>query len=71
MDPQHLAQKVIQTSLRIGPDDQVLIYTWQHTIPIPPEKRLPNLTVRSVASLLGEVIKRAHEGRSVGEMFNE
>jgi len=33
MDPQHLAQRVIQTSLRIGPDDQVLIYTWQHTIP--------------------------------------
>jgi len=27
--------------------------------------------VISVASLLGEVIKRAHEGRSVGEMFNE
>jgi ribose-phosphate pyrophosphokinase len=29
------------------------------------------LTVRSVAPLLGEVIRRAHEGRSVGEMFNE
>jgi ribose-phosphate pyrophosphokinase len=29
------------------------------------------ITVISVASLLGEVIKRAHEGRSVGEMFNE
>jgi ribose-phosphate pyrophosphokinase len=29
------------------------------------------LTVLSVASLLGEVIRRAHEGRSVGEMFNE
>ncbi|MBC7879257.1 MAG: ribose-phosphate pyrophosphokinase [Anaerolineales bacterium] len=29
------------------------------------------LTVISVAPLLGEVIKRAHEGRSVGEMFNE
>jgi ribose-phosphate pyrophosphokinase len=29
------------------------------------------LTVLSVAPLLGEVIKRAHEGRSVGEMFNE
>jgi ribose-phosphate pyrophosphokinase len=42
-----------------------------NTIPIPPEKRLPNLRVQSVASLLGEVIKRAHEGRSVGEMFNE
>ncbi len=29
------------------------------------------LTVLSVSSLLGEVIRRAHEGRSVGEMFNE
>lgn len=28
-------------------------------------------TVLSVAQLLGEVIRRAHEGRSVGEMFNE
>lgn len=30
-----------------------------------------HITVLSVASLLGEVIIRAHEGRSVGEMFNE
>ncbi|MCZ2127661.1 MAG: ribose-phosphate diphosphokinase [Anaerolineales bacterium] len=29
------------------------------------------ITVLSVAPLLGEVICRAHEGRSVGEMFNE
>jgi len=29
------------------------------------------LTILSVAKLLGEVIRRAHEGRSVGEMFNE
>jgi len=29
------------------------------------------LTVLSIAPLLGEVILRAHEGRSVGEMFNE
>ena len=29
------------------------------------------LTVLSIAPLLGEVIMRAHEGRSVGEMFNE
>jgi ribose-phosphate pyrophosphokinase len=40
-----------------------------NSIPIPPEKRLPNLTVLSVASLLGEVISRVHEGCSVGEMF--
>jgi ribose-phosphate pyrophosphokinase len=42
-----------------------------NTIPVPAEKQLPNLRVLSVAPLLGEVIKRAHEGRSVGEMFNE
>jgi ribose-phosphate pyrophosphokinase len=42
-----------------------------NTVPIPPEKRLPNMTILSVAPLLGEVIRRAHEGRSVGELFNE
>ncbi len=44
------------------------------TVPIPPEKIAllkERLTVLSVAPLLGEVIMRAHEGRSVGEMFNE
>lgn len=42
-----------------------------NTLSIPMDKRLPNLTVLSVAPLLGEVIIRAHEGRSVGELFNE
>lgn len=41
------------------------------TIPIPPEKLLPNFRILSVAQLLGEVILRSHEGRSVGELFNE
>lgn len=41
------------------------------TIPIPPDKMLPNITVLTVANLLGEVILRSHEGRSVGELFNE
>ncbi len=44
------------------------------TIPIPAEKmkRLEGrLTVLSIAPMLGEVIQRAHEGRSVGEMFGE
>ena len=44
------------------------------TVPIPPEKAEAlkgRLTVLSVSELLGEVILRAHEGRSVGEMFNE
>ena len=41
------------------------------TLPIPAEKMLPNITVLTVSNLLGEVIIRSHEGRSVGEMFNE
>ncbi|MEJ2264180.1 MAG: ribose-phosphate diphosphokinase, partial [Anaerolineales bacterium] len=44
------------------------------TVPVPAETRAlieDRLTVLSVAPLLGEVIRRAHEGRSVGEMFNE
>jgi ribose-phosphate pyrophosphokinase len=42
-----------------------------NTVEVPAEKRLPNMKVLSVAPLLGEVILRAHEGRSVGELFNE
>lgn len=42
-----------------------------NTLPVPPEKQLPNMTVLSVAPLLSEVILRAHAGRSVGELFNE
>ncbi len=43
------------------------------TVPISQaiRERLPNLTVLSVGSLLGEVIRRVHEGESVGEMFGE
>ena len=42
-----------------------------NTVPVPAEKRLPNLTTISIASLLGEVMRRIHLGISVGEMFNE
>ena len=44
------------------------------TVPIPPAKMKileGKITVLTVAELIGEVIRRAHEGRSVGEMFNE
>lgn len=44
------------------------------TVPIPPEKAAQlqgRLTILTIAPLVGEVILRAHEGRSVGEMFNE
>jgi len=44
------------------------------TIPIKPEEKVlfgKRLTVLSIAPLIGEVIKRVNEGRSVGELFNE
>ncbi len=40
------------------------------TIPLSAEKRLPNMTVLSVAPLLGEAIRRIHTGQSVGALFN-
>ena len=41
------------------------------TVPIPPEKMLPNITILSVAPLLGEVIRRVHLGISVGEYMKD
>ncbi len=44
------------------------------TIPVSAEKKShlgDRLTILSVSALIGEVILRANEGRSVGEMFNE
>lgn len=40
-----------------------------NTIPVPQEKRFPQLTVLSVANLLGETIWRIHEDSSVSSMF--
>ena len=49
-------------------------YITTDSVPIPLEKSEVldgRLTMLTVAPLLGEVIRRAHEGRSVGQMFNE
>jgi ribose-phosphate pyrophosphokinase len=49
-------------------------YITTDTIPISPDKAAlfgDRLKVLTVAPLLGEVIRRANEGRSVGQMFNE
>ncbi len=45
-----------------------------NTIPIPPEKQAlfgGRITILTIGPLIGEVIRRANEGRSVGAMFNE
>jgi ribose-phosphate pyrophosphokinase len=40
-----------------------------NTIPVPPDKRFPQLTVLSVADILGETIWRVHDDSSVSIMF--
>ena len=39
------------------------------TMPLPPEKRHPKLTVISIAPLLGKAIRAIHNGESVGSLF--
>ena len=51
--------------------DRVREIIFTDTIPIRGRKLLPKMTVISVAEMLGEVIRRAHEGASVGAMFDE
>lgn len=52
--------------LSAGLFEEVII---TNTIPVPPEKQFPQLTVLSVANLLGETIWRIHEDTSVSSMF--
>ena len=47
-----------------------------NTVPVPPAdikklKKNRKVDILDISPLLGEVIRRAHEGRSVGEMFDE
>ena len=39
------------------------------SFPVPPEKRVPQMHVLSVAPLLGEAIRRIYDGRSVSALF--
>jgi len=55
-------------------ESQICKIITTNTVPIPPDKKAlieSKLVICSVAPLLAEVILRAHEGRSVGEMLNE
>ncbi len=53
--------------LRAQPDISEIVTT--NTVPIPPEKRLPNMTILSIAPLLAEAIRRIHNGESVSSLF--
>jgi ribose-phosphate pyrophosphokinase len=53
--------------LRSQPDVEEIVAT--NTVPIPEAKRLPHMTVLSIAPLLSEAIRRIHQGESVSELF--
>ncbi len=53
--------------LAAQPDIYEIVTT--NTVPIPPEKRLPNMTILSVAPLMAETIQRIHNGESVSSLF--
>ena len=55
---------------RLGAQPDVAEIVTTDTVPIPREKRLPNLTVLSIAPLLARAIRRIHVGRSVSELFD-
>ncbi len=54
--------------LKASPIKELVI---TNTVPVAPYKRIPKLTILSIAPLLAEVIRRIHLGVSVGALFNE
>ena len=54
--------------LRDAPIDSIVV---TDSIPVPAEKRLPNMVQLSVAPLLAEAIKRIHHDQSISELFRE
>jgi ribose-phosphate pyrophosphokinase len=54
---------------RLGAQPDIVEIVTTNTVPLAPEKRLPNMTVLSVAPLIAETIRRIHNGESVTSLF--
>jgi ribose-phosphate pyrophosphokinase len=55
---------------RLGSQDDIDEIVITNTVPLAPEKELPTMRVRSVASLFAEAIRRIHLGESVSSLFD-
>ncbi len=54
--------------LKTAPIDQIAI---TDSIPLPPEKQLPNMKVISVATLIANAVQRIHGNESISALFND
>lgn len=55
---------------RLGAADDVREIVCTNTVPIPTDKRVPKLTVLSIAPALAEAVRRIHDGESVSALFS-
>ncbi|GDY29387.1 putative ribose-phosphate pyrophosphokinase [Gandjariella thermophila] len=55
---------------RISDQPEVLEIVCTNTVPIPPEERVPELHVLSIAPALAEAVRRIHYGESVSALFD-
>jgi ribose-phosphate pyrophosphokinase len=54
---------------RLGSQPDIAEIVTTNTVPIAPEKRVPNMHILSIAPLLAETIRRIHNGASVSSLF--
>jgi ribose-phosphate pyrophosphokinase len=54
---------------RLSAQTDVAEIVTTNTVPIPARKRLPNMTILSIAPLLAETIRRNHNGESVSNLL--
>jgi ribose-phosphate pyrophosphokinase len=54
----------------LGSQPDIVEIVTTDTVPVPPEKRLPNMKILSIAPLLAEAIRRIHVGESVSVLFD-
>jgi len=56
---------------RLKQEPDVVEIVTTNTVPLPPEKQLPNIVTRSVAPLFAEAVHRIHAGESVSSLFSD
>ncbi len=56
---------------RLSAQQDLMEIVCTNTVPVPAEKRLPNLTVLTVAPLFAEAMRRINNGESISSLFSD